>query len=137
MAAIKLLNLVALAAIAIVALSSGTVPANALVADRAQVARQAHAHDAIAKRKRDSSGASSQCRPRPSSSSAPPPTSTPPPYTTSTPPPYTPTTTPATSTTTSSVPSPTTSSTNGKHWCLAWGADSTYLPNFASLPGVG
>ena len=120
MPALKLL--LALASVAIVALSSAPVHVNALVADRAQVARHARGHDAVAKRKRGDSSSASACKPRPSSSL--PPTSTP---------------APTSTTPTSSAPPVSTSaasSSNGKQWGLAWGADPTYLPNFAR-PNVG
>jgi hypothetical protein len=121
--------LLALASAAILALSSAPVPANALVADRAQVARHVRGHDAFAKRKRSDASSPSACIPRPSST--PPPTSTPAPASTPA---------PTSTTPTSSAPPASTSATNsnnnGKQWGLAWGADDSYLPNFA-LPGVG
>lgn len=129
MPAPNLLALVAL--VALVALSSGPLHVNALVADRAQVARHVHAHDAIAKRKRSDSSApssSGRCKPRPSSSlvSSPLPTSTPTP-TSTTPPPA--------PSTTSAAPSPTSTGATKKGG-LAWGADDSFLPNFASLSQV-
>lgn len=131
------INLLALTSFVIIALSSAPVQVNALAADRAQVARHVHGHDAIAKRKRsDSTG---RCNPRPSSSltssTPPPPTSTPP-SSTYTPPSstYTPTST-APPSTTSTAPTQT-SGCGPKKWGLAWGADPSLLPNF-NLDKVG
>ena len=126
MPALKLLNLLALASVAVLALSS--VQVNALVADHAQVAR---GHDAVAKRKRsDTSGSS--CKPRTTSSLPPSPTSAP---ATTTPA----TTTPAT-TTSSAAPASTagsSSTSSGPKWGLAWGDSDDYLNNFSVFPNVG
>ncbi|KAF9246948.1 glycosyl hydrolase catalytic core-domain-containing protein [Melanogaster broomeanus] len=125
MTALKLLNILALASVAIVALSSAPVQVNALVADRSHVVRHIRGHDAVAKRKRDSSTA---CKARPTSYI---PTSTP----AAAPTPATPTPAPPT-TTTSATPAPSPSS-GGQKWGLAWAnGDQTWLANFAR-PNVG
>eukprot|EP00753_Platysulcus_tardus_P017719 PLAT6468.1.p1 GENE.PLAT6468.1~~PLAT6468.1.p1 ORF type:complete len:401 (+),score=-6.10 PLAT6468.1:124-1203(+) len=75
MAAIKLLNLLAISSLAILACSFGATPANALATDRHHIARSAaHGHDGLARRKRDNA-ASKRCKARPSSSAAPAPSS--------------------------------------------------------------
>ncbi|KAH7887915.1 glycosyl hydrolase catalytic core-domain-containing protein [Phlebopus sp. FC_14] len=126
MTALKLLNLLALASVAIVALSSGPVQVNALAADRSHVVRHIRGHDAVAKRKRDDS---TSCIPRPTSSTPAPtsdvPTSTPPP-----PPPSTSAPPPPPPTTSSASPSPSPSAS--KKWGLGWpNGDADYLANFA------
>ncbi|KAH0839655.1 glycosyl hydrolase catalytic core-domain-containing protein [Lanmaoa asiatica] len=132
MAALKLLNLLALASVAIVALSSVPVRVNALVADRAEVARHVRAHDAIARRKRsDTSSTSGLCIPKPSSSLPPAPT---------TPASITPPPAPSTTSSSSAAPTstPISASTNTlKKMGLAWpNGDASYLSNF-DLPNVG
>lgn len=66
MAATKLLNLIAITALALLATSFGPTPVNA-ISSRAQHLNRHVAHDAIAKRKR---GTTKRCKPRPSSSVA-------------------------------------------------------------------
>lgn len=165
MAALKLLNLLALASVAILAISSGPTSVNALATDRSHVARSLRGHDAVAKRKRDSSTTSSssgRCKPRSTSTSltstSGTPTSTP---DTDTPDTDTPADTPtpsptpspspspspdaatssSTSTTTTPAASPTSSSTgssSGKKWGLGWpNGNADYLDTFASRPNVG
>lgn len=150
MAAIKLLNLFALVSVALVVLSAGPVSVNALVAgDGSRVARHVRGHDAVAKRKRDTSSTSTAlCKPRAASSL---------PVTTAT---STPAATPAdlgvstASTSSSAAPAPTTTSSpaatpsstpsssgnstsSGKKWGLGWpNGDASYLSNFAR-PNVG
>ncbi|KAI6047353.1 glycosyl hydrolase catalytic core-domain-containing protein [Pisolithus marmoratus] len=134
MAAIKLLNLFALVSVALVVLSAGPVSVNAMVVggDGLYGARHVPDHDAVAKRRRDTS-----------STSTGPPTSTPTPAATpadlgvSTSPAPAPTTT-SSSAAPSSTPSSGGSTTSGsKKWGLAWpNGDASYLSNFA-LPNVG
>jgi hypothetical protein len=80
MAAIKLLNLLAISSLAIFACSFRATPVNALSSGSHNVARHAfRGHDSIAKRKRG--GSSKRCKPRPTTTSAPaktPPAKTPP-----------------------------------------------------------
>lgn len=151
----KFLNLVSLASLAVLALSSFEA-VGATSVDRAHVARHAAAahhhargHDAVAKRKRQSSG--SACRPRPSSSgsaapasapaptsSAPAPSSSAPAPTSSAPAPSS--SAPAPSSSSSAAPSPSASpaSSNNKKWGLAWpNGDASWLSNFADLGNIG
>ena len=153
MAALRLFNLLALASVAILAITSGPTSVSALaIDDRSNVARFARVHDAVAKKKRDSTTSSSgngRCKPRATTTSSTfsSPTvdsyTTPTSYTSPTPSIassstyYTPSTTSSTSTTTTPASTPTTNS-NGKKWGLGWpNGDSSYLSNFASLPNVG
>ncbi|KAG9317202.1 glycosyl hydrolase catalytic core-domain-containing protein [Chiua virens] len=133
MAALKLLNLIAL--VAIFALSSAPLPVNALVADRAQVARHIHGHDTFAKRKRsDSTSSTGLCKPRPSSATDYTPTSTPVPTTQYTTPSSASAPAPVSSSSSAAAaPSAASSSSgsSGKKWGLAWGASNTDLANFA------
>ncbi|KAI6152077.1 glycosyl hydrolase catalytic core-domain-containing protein [Pisolithus tinctorius] len=149
MAAVKLLNLFALVSVALVALSAGPISVNALaVGEGPHVARHVPGHDAVAKKRRDTSPTSTgRCKPRATSSM---PSSTPNPTPAATPADLgvsTTSTTPApVATTTSSSSSPAPSSTpssgnstssSGKKWGLAWpNGDASYLSNFA-LPNVG
>ncbi|KIJ70277.1 glycoside hydrolase family 128 protein [Hydnomerulius pinastri MD-312] len=151
MAALKLLNLFALASVAIVALSSGPVQVNALATDRSHVVRHIRGHDAVAKRKRSdvintSTASNGRCKPRPTSSiaasstpaAAPTsaaPSSSPQPTTSAAPAPAPPATSAAPS------PSPTSggsgNTSNGKKWGLGWpNGSQSWLANFAR-PNVG
>jgi len=147
MAALKLLNLLALASVAVLTLSFGATPVNALATDNHMARRASHGHDAIAKRKRSSS--TSRCKPRPSSSSSAAPSWTPSPSPSSTPPPPPPppstsSTQPSTtwapapsSSSSSAAPAPSSGGGNGSgKWGLGWpNGDSDYLTNFL-LPDV-
>jgi hypothetical protein len=144
MTALKLLNLLALASVAIVALSSGPVQVNALATDRSHVVRDIRGHDAVAKRKRSDTTTDGRCKAMPTSAI---PSATPAVVPTSAAPNaavYQPSTTPTTSsappTTTSAAPTTTASSsgsTSGKKWGLGWpNGDETWLANFAR-PNVG
>ncbi|KAI0049560.1 glycoside hydrolase family 128 protein [Auriscalpium vulgare] len=66
MAALKFFNLLALSSLALVALSFNAAPVNALATDHRHIARSInHAHNGVAKKKRDSK----RCKPRTASSS--------------------------------------------------------------------
>ena len=69
MAFSKLFNLVALSSLAVLVCSFSASPANALAADGHHMlkVKRTHAHDAVAKRKRQSG---QRCKPRPTSSSS-------------------------------------------------------------------
>ncbi|KAF9221863.1 hypothetical protein BS17DRAFT_784085 [Gyrodon lividus] len=153
MAALKLLNLLALASVAIIALSSAPVQVNALATDRSHVVRHIRGHDAVAKRKRsDPTNSNGRCKVRPTSTIVPPSTSAPPPAPTSAAPPVAnvappptsspPTSSPPTSsapTSSAPAPSPTSGggSSGGKKWGLGWpNGDQPWLANFAR-PNVG
>ncbi|KAH7920270.1 hypothetical protein BV22DRAFT_1040027 [Leucogyrophana mollusca] len=143
MAPFKLLNLLALASVAIVALSNGPVSANALDIGRAQVARHAHAargHDAVAKRKRTTSTTSTgRCKPNPSTSSAPSSATSAAPSSSYSPPPSSSASASASSSAPSSSPSSGGGSNSGsKKWGLGWpNGDTSSLTTFAQLPKVG
>ncbi|KAJ8595347.1 hypothetical protein M405DRAFT_807442 [Rhizopogon salebrosus TDB-379] len=156
MAAPKLYNLLALASVAILAITSGPTSVSALATDRSHVARYAGVHDAVVKRKRDSTASSTsgngRCKPQPTTSSSsssstylsdtssPTPSDTPTPSLTPSP---TPSPTPSVDTTTSTSASASatpssTGSSGGKKWGLAWpNGDTDYLVNFATRPNVG
>ncbi|KAG0705481.1 glycosyl hydrolase catalytic core-domain-containing protein [Suillus ampliporus] len=161
MATFKMFNLLALASVALLVITSAPTSVNALATDRSLVARYAHGHDAVAKRKRDSPSSSSsngRCKPKPTSSSSgsyvsPSSTSSDSSSWTSTYVAPTPTPTPAytppassssSSTSTYVAPTPTTtpastsSSSGGGKWGLGWpNGNSDYLVNFATRPNVG
>ncbi|EIW82202.1 hypothetical protein CONPUDRAFT_153090 [Coniophora puteana RWD-64-598 SS2] len=142
----KFLNLVSLTSLAVLALSSFEA-VGATSVDRGHVARHAAAahhargHDAVAKRKRQSSGSS--CKPRPSSSLSSAPTSSAPAPITSAPAPTSsapaPSSAPASSAS-SAAPSPSSSpaTNNSKKWGLGWpNGDASWLNNFAELGNIG
>ncbi|KIK90993.1 glycoside hydrolase family 128 protein [Paxillus rubicundulus Ve08.2h10] len=137
MAALKFFNLLALASVAIVALSSAPVQVNALATDRSHAARHIHGHDVVAKRKRTdtTSGSNGRCKTRPTSSIPAPSPSAPPPAPTSVAPPAPTSAPPAPAP--SSTPAPSPPSGDGKKWGLGWpNGDQTWLANFAR-PNVG
>jgi hypothetical protein len=142
MAAVKLLNLLALASVAIVALSSAPLQVNALATDRSHVVRHIHGHDVVAKRKRSdttTSNSNGLCKTKPTSSLPAAPTSAPPAAPTSAPS-AVPTSAAAPTSAApapSSTPTSSTPSGDGKKWGLGWpNGDQTWLANFAR-PNVG